>query len=99
VGKPSRRFVAQAAADAGWRIWDKKARKWWGPVFAAHPAAVIDELNGHKRPERLTELMRASETRPAAGEHTAPRPHPRTSFTRRKWPTSRAALTEGDIEA
>ena len=48
------------------------ASKWWGPVFAAHPASIIDELNGDKRPARLTELMRASDTRPAAGEHQTP---------------------------
>jgi hypothetical protein len=68
VTKAARRFVAQAAAGAGWRVWDKKARRWWGPVFAAHPAELIDELNGAKRPDRLTELVRASVARPAEGE-------------------------------
>jgi hypothetical protein len=72
VGKTPRRFVAQAAAGAGWRVWDKKARKWWGPVFATHPESIIDELNDRKRPERLTELMRAHDTRPADGDQHQP---------------------------
>ena len=72
MAKAPQRFVAHAAAGAGWRIWDKKARKWWGPVFAAHPAALVDELNGEKRPDRLTELLRAADTRPADGEHAPP---------------------------
>lgn len=34
-----------------------------GPDFKARPDALVDELNGDKRPERLTELMRLIQTR------------------------------------
>jgi len=37
---------------------DKSQKRWLGPVFAALPEDVLTELNGAKRPERLTELMR-----------------------------------------
>jgi len=58
VGKRGRRFVAQAEAGRGWRIWDKTQTRWWGPVFPALPEDVLTELNGAKRPERLVQLMR-----------------------------------------
>lgn len=56
--KDPRRFVAQAEAGVGWRIYDKQQKKQWGPVFGSQPDAVLAELNGAKRPERLTELLR-----------------------------------------
>ncbi len=58
MAKRGRRFVAQAEAGRGWRIWDKKAQQWWGPVFTSQPDALVAELNGEKRPERLTELLK-----------------------------------------
>jgi hypothetical protein len=54
------RFVARAEAGRGWRIWDKQQKRWWGPVFARQPDALLVELNGPKRPEQLTELLRQS---------------------------------------
>jgi hypothetical protein len=33
-------------------------KRWWGNLFDAHPLDVLAELNGQKRPERLTELTR-----------------------------------------
>lgn len=53
-----RRFVGQAEAGRGWRVWDKQQKRFWGPVFPAEPRDVLAELNGPKRPERLTELLR-----------------------------------------
>jgi hypothetical protein len=50
----------KAEAGQGWRIWDKQQKRWWGPVFSKQPDAVIAELNGRKRPERLVELMRSA---------------------------------------
>jgi hypothetical protein len=58
MGKEPRRFVAQAEAGRGWRIWDKTQKQWWGPVFSTLPEDVLSELNGAKRPHRLTELRR-----------------------------------------
>jgi hypothetical protein len=58
VAKEPRRFVAKAEAGRGWRIWDKQQKCWWGPVFGSLPEAVLVGLNGAKRPEQLTELMR-----------------------------------------
>jgi hypothetical protein len=58
MGKPRDRFVAKAEAGEGWRIWDRKMRKWWGERYKHHPEALLAELNGDKRPERLTELVR-----------------------------------------
>jgi hypothetical protein len=55
-----KRFVARAEAGRGWRIWDKQQKRWWGPVLSRQPDALLAELNGPKRPERLTELLRAS---------------------------------------
>ena len=58
MGKPHHRFVAKAEAGRGWRIWDNKQKKWWGERYQQHPIALLAELNGDKRPERLTELIR-----------------------------------------
>jgi hypothetical protein len=58
MGKEPRRFVANAEAGRGWRIWDKTQKRWWGPVFATQPNDLLAELNGAKNPERLTELLR-----------------------------------------
>jgi hypothetical protein len=55
-----KRFVAQAEAGHGWRIWDKQQKRWWGPVLPRQPEAVLTELNGPKRPEKLVELMRSA---------------------------------------
>jgi len=52
--------VAKAVPGSGWRVWDRKRSCWWGNDFAAHPEALLVELNGPKRPDRITELSRAS---------------------------------------
>ena len=61
MGKPKRRFVAKAEAGRGWRIWDNKIRKWWGERYLHFPERLLAELNGDKRPERITELIRQTE--------------------------------------
>jgi hypothetical protein len=58
MGKPSARYVAKSEADRGWRVWDRKLKRWWGEWRCDYPQAVLDELNGQKRPEVLTELCR-----------------------------------------
>ena len=47
-------------AGVGWRIWNRKQRRWWGNFFAAYPTELLAELNGQKRPKRIAELSRAS---------------------------------------
>jgi hypothetical protein len=55
-----KRFLARAEAGRGWRIWDKQQKRWWGPVLVHQPDALVTELNGLKRPERLAELLRSA---------------------------------------
>lgn len=55
------RYVSRTVSD-GWRIYDRKAKHWWGNVFKAFPGAVLDELNGQKRQEILIELCKISYT-------------------------------------
>lgn len=51
--KRGRRYVAR-----GYRIWDNKARRWWGDLYDFCPDALLDELNGDRDPARLTALMK-----------------------------------------
>ncbi|PID62196.1 MAG: hypothetical protein CR974_03820 [Gammaproteobacteria bacterium] len=54
MAKKARKFVAKADNNGLWRIWDKKAKKWWGEYYTTRP----DELNGEKRPEVINSLLR-----------------------------------------
>jgi hypothetical protein len=56
----SHRYVAKAVPGNGWRVWDRKRRGFWGNFFAAYPEALLAELNGPKRPDRITDLSRGS---------------------------------------
>ncbi len=58
MGKPDARYVAKSEAGKGWRVWDRKGLRWWGEWRSEYPQAVLDELNGPVRPERLVELCR-----------------------------------------
>ena len=58
MGRAHSRFVARAEAGQGWRIWDNKARKWWGQAFQDYPERLLGELNGPKRAEMLSELTK-----------------------------------------
>lgn len=58
MGKPKNRFVAKAEAGKGWRIWDNKQKKWWGEHCLNFPEELLAELNGDKRPDRITELIK-----------------------------------------
>ncbi len=55
MGKPSRRYVAKGI-PGGWRIWNKKTKKWWGELYECQPDELLEELNGLKRPEILSKL-------------------------------------------
>lgn len=61
MGKQNVRYVAKAEAGQGWRIWDRKALKWWGEHYVQYPEQLLTELNGEKRPEQLTDLIRRTE--------------------------------------
>ncbi len=52
-----RRYVARGV-PGGYRIWDNKARRWWGDHYELCPDGLLTELNGQARPERLTVLMK-----------------------------------------
>ena len=56
--KADARYVARAEPGRGWRVWDRKVRRWWGNAFVAYPVALLAELNGAKRPDRIVELTR-----------------------------------------
>jgi hypothetical protein len=58
LGKQKSRFVAKAEAGMGWRIWDNQQKKWWGERYQNFPERLLAELNGGKRPDRITELVR-----------------------------------------
>ena len=58
MGKPKVRYVAKAVEGAGWRVWDRKQKKWWGNPFRDYPEDLLGELNGPKRPEKLVELCK-----------------------------------------
>jgi len=60
MGAIKHKYVAKAVAGVGWRIWNRKPRRWWGNFFAACPAALLEELNGKKRPGIIAELSRNS---------------------------------------
>ncbi|MFE5210682.1 hypothetical protein [Streptomyces sp. NPDC056600] len=52
-----RRYVARGV-PGGYRIWDNRGRHYWGDHYELCPDGLLAELNGAKRPERLTELQR-----------------------------------------
>ena len=58
MGKEKRRFVAKAEAGKGWRIWDNLVRRWWGEPYQNFPEQLLTELNGQKRPDQLTDLIK-----------------------------------------
>jgi len=49
MGKNKRLFVGKAIEGVGWRIWNKKGRKWWGNFLSEYPDEFLDELNGLKK--------------------------------------------------
>jgi len=67
MGKAHNRFVGKAEAGQGWRIWDTKLHRWWGEIYPAFPEPLLTELNGEKRPARLTELNRQLSPRKKSG--------------------------------
>ena len=52
-----RRYVARGV-PGGYRIWNNRARSWWGDLYEVCPDDLLDELNGERRPEKITELTK-----------------------------------------
>jgi hypothetical protein len=52
------RYVARAVPEAGWRVWGRKQKRWWGNPFSYFPKDLLTELNGSKRPEKLVALSK-----------------------------------------
>ncbi|GII22495.1 hypothetical protein Pme01_20920 [Planosporangium mesophilum] len=52
-----RRYVARGV-PGGYRIWDNKARRWWGDLYELCPDDLLAELNGEANYERITALLR-----------------------------------------
>lgn len=42
----------------GYRIWDNKARRWWGDLYELCPDDLLNELNGAKDYEKITALLK-----------------------------------------
>ncbi|MEV4458470.1 hypothetical protein [Microbispora sp. NPDC049633] len=51
-----RRYVARGV-PGGYRIWDDKARRWWGDLYELCPDDLLNELNGAKNSEKITALL------------------------------------------
>ncbi|TLP66466.1 hypothetical protein [Microbispora triticiradicis] len=51
-----RRYVARGE-PGGYRIWDNKARRWWGDLYELCPDDLLNELNGEKNSEKITALL------------------------------------------
>ena len=42
----------------GYRIWDNKARRWWGELYELCPDELLAELNGGRDYEKDQALLR-----------------------------------------
>jgi hypothetical protein len=47
-------------AGEGWRVWDRTRKRWWGNPYPVYPTTLPAELNGEKRPERITALSKGT---------------------------------------
>ncbi|MFF8940825.1 hypothetical protein ACF1A5_00845 [Streptomyces sp. NPDC014864] len=52
-----RRYVARGV-PGGYRIWDNKARRWWGDLYEFCPDDLLTGLNGGANPDKITALMK-----------------------------------------
>jgi hypothetical protein len=52
-----RRYVARGI-PGGYRIWDNKARRWWGDLYELCPDELLEERNGAGDYTRITALLR-----------------------------------------
>jgi hypothetical protein len=54
----SRRRYVLRGVPGGWRIWDNKARRWWGDHYEVQPDELVAELNGAADYRRITALLK-----------------------------------------
>ena len=47
----------------GYRIWDNKARRWWGDLYEVCPDELLNELNGARDIGKITALLRTYRAR------------------------------------
>ncbi|WP_447007890.1 hypothetical protein ACRAKI_16060 [Saccharothrix isguenensis] len=52
-----RRYVARGV-PGGYRVWDGKARRWWGDHYELCPDDLLAELNTSADPARITALLK-----------------------------------------
>lgn len=52
-----RRYVGKGV-PGGYRIWDNKARRWWGDLYELCPDDLLDELNGARDYAKITALLK-----------------------------------------
>ncbi|GIJ35040.1 hypothetical protein [Micromonospora sediminimaris] len=44
--------------EGGYRIWDNRARRWWGDLYELYPDELLNELNGARDYTKITALLR-----------------------------------------
>jgi hypothetical protein len=54
----SRRRYVLRGVPGGYRIWDNKARRWWGEHYEIQPDDLVAELNGQADDARITALLK-----------------------------------------
>jgi hypothetical protein len=54
----SRRQYVARGVPGGYRIWNNKARRWWGDLYELCPDELLKELNGAGDYARITALLR-----------------------------------------
>jgi hypothetical protein len=52
------RFVLKAVKGEGWRVWNTRHQRFWGQTYTAQPDALLAELNGAKRSDKIVELSK-----------------------------------------
>ncbi|MFI0898647.1 hypothetical protein [Streptomyces sp. NPDC020983] len=57
-GPDEQETVRRTGVPGGYRVWDNKARRWWGDLYDLCPDDLLAELNGGADPARITALMK-----------------------------------------
>jgi hypothetical protein len=54
----SRRRYVVRGVPGGYRIWDNRARRWWGDHYEVQPDELVAEFNDDADYERITTLLK-----------------------------------------
>ena len=57
------KFVAKTVKSKGWRVWNRKTKRWWGQFFDEYPEELLKELNGKNRPEKVINYCKKSRSK------------------------------------